>query len=180
MKTSFLSSTLALALFAGTATYAAEKLKLTEVPDPVQKTIIAERGAQAEVKGITINAKKKDGQIVYDVTFKEPGKNPKLRIAADGTVIKETGKKRSDNSVVVTESAGAKVDATSPKFNELPQAVQTTINKEKGEATVEAINIHTETKDKQTVYRVEFKEKGKNTKLWVNEAGAIIKDNRTK
>lgn len=172
----------ACALFTATNSDAAAKLKLTDLPEPVQKTIVAERGTQAEVTGITVNKKSKDGAAVYDVVFKEAGKNPKLRISADGTVIKESGKKSTElNNREVRDSAGAPArDSKKPLFNDLPPAVQSTITKEKGAADVKGLKIQRETLNKQSVFRVEFEEKGKNTKLWVNEAGAILKDNRLK
>ena len=172
----------ACALFTASEANAAAKLKLTDLPEPVQKTIVAERGTQAEVKGITVNKKSKNGAIVYDVVFKEAGKNPKLRISADGTVIKESGKKSTElNNREIRDSAGAPAsDAKKPMFNDLPPAVQTTITKEKGAADLNGLKIQRESLNKQNVFRVEFEEKGKNTKLWINEAGSIVKDNRTK
>ena len=156
-------------LLTGSSAFAAEKVKLTDVPEPVQKTILAERGSTAQVKGITIERETKKGQTVYEVEFKEPGKNPKLLIGADGAVIKDNhASSGTEHNVLGLGSK--KVD-----LSQVPAAVQTTIRSHGGNA--EIARITHETKDGRMVYLVEFKEPGKNPKLWIAEDGSIVKTN---
>jgi uncharacterized membrane protein YkoI len=176
MRKTFIAAIAVIALLAGNPVLGAEKVKLTDTPEAVQKTIIAERGTSAEVKGITIDRKSKDGQIVYDVEFKEPGKNPKLRLSADGTVIKanrpgtETTSSSSSDKGTFLGLGAKKLELT-----ELPLAAQTTIREQSHGAEID--KIRQETKDGKTVYMVEFKEPGKNPKIWVNADGTIMKTN---
>ena len=179
MRKTFIAAIAVSALLAGNPVVGAEKVKLTDTPEAVQKTIVAERGTSAEVKGITIDRKSKDGAIVYDVEFKEPGKNPKLRISADGTVIKdnrsELNRSESTTSRDKGTFLGLGLGAKKVELTDLPLAAQTTVREQSHGAEID--KIHQETKDGKTVYMVEFKEPGKNPKIWVNADGSIMKTN---
>ena len=64
-------------------------LKLGDLPQAVQNTVQqhAPNAEIANIKKSTMN-----GQTVYQVSFKEPGKNPKLEVAEDGTLVQDLKK----------------------------------------------------------------------------------------
>ena len=55
----------------------------------VQKTI---RREEPNAPVASIRKHVKDGQVVYDVSFKEKGLNPKMTVAEDGTLLKDLQK----------------------------------------------------------------------------------------
>jgi hypothetical protein len=61
-------------------------------------------------------------------------------------------------------------------YNDVPAAVQTTITSEGG--TKDVKNIKKTTENGRVVYKVEFRNQGKNVVLHVAEDGSIVKDNR--
>jgi hypothetical protein len=87
MKISILTAVLALGLILPVLTYAKEeKVKLSDCPEAVQKTIKdkANGGTIVEVEKET----KKDGTVVYEAEIKKDGKEIEVEVAADGTLIK--------------------------------------------------------------------------------------------
>lgn len=71
---------------AGAATGPKVGTKLSDLPDAVQKTI-SSRAPNAKIDDI--DKETRSGRVVYEVQFEEPGQNPKLHIAEDGTVVNE-------------------------------------------------------------------------------------------
>jgi uncharacterized membrane protein YkoI len=59
--------------------------KMSDLPAAVQKTI-REQAPNAKIDDI--DKEKRSGQVVYEIQFAEPGKNPKLHIAEDGSIVK--------------------------------------------------------------------------------------------
>jgi uncharacterized membrane protein YkoI len=172
------------------------------LPQPVQDTIrmVADLNAVEKVRQST-----RDGRTVYDVELQQTGRNRHLEISSDGTVMRDNhhqariGFRGTDRQI--RESAGAEVNARAKtdrdtdrnqnrtddrdyrsgnakklSFNELPAPVQKTLREQGDPSTIEHINR--ETKDRRTVYEVEFKKEGRNTKLHVAEDGSVVKDNR--
>jgi uncharacterized membrane protein YkoI len=144
-----------------TATGSARDLKFTELPAAVQKTV-REQVPTAPIADIDKHTK--DGMIVYDISFKEKGLNPKITVAADGTLIK-------GNTKGVSVEKGT---ATNLRFEELPVAVRKSVRQRVPEAAI--ADIDKTTRDGQIVYEVSFEEPGKNPKMRVSEDGTILKD----
>ena len=150
------------------------KMQLNELPAPVQKTIRAHaNGAPIE----DIDRETKDGRTVYDVAFKRDGKNTELKVAEDGTVIRD-GNYRADNHRDNNNRLGNVFqgkDRNNPEveFAQLPAAVQKSIRAQLGGATI--ADIDHKTRDGQSVYEVEYERKGRNTEFVVAEDGTILR-----
>src|SRR5688572_24855343 len=63
---------------------ATAKSQLSALPEPVRKTIQGRVG-NAEIAGV--NKKDDNGRVIYEIEFKDAGKNPTMKVAADGTIV---------------------------------------------------------------------------------------------
>ena len=63
---------------------ATTKSQLSALPEPVRKTVQKQVG-NAEIAGI--NKKDDNGRVIYEIEFKDSGKNPTIKVAADGTIV---------------------------------------------------------------------------------------------
>jgi uncharacterized membrane protein YkoI len=63
---------------------ATTKSQLSALPDPVRKTVQKQVG-NAEIADV--NKKDDNGRVIYEIEFKDAGKNPTMKVAADGTII---------------------------------------------------------------------------------------------
>ena len=136
-------------------------LTFTQLPAAVQKTV---RAQEPNAPIASIHKRTKDGQVWYDVSFKEKGLNPKITVAEDGTLIKG-------------ESKGLTIDrgtATNLKFEDLPIAVRKSVRERMPEAQIASIDK--DTKDGRIVYDISFEEPGKNPKMRVAEDGTVVKE----
>ena len=61
-------------------------MEIGELPRAVQRTI-KQRVPNARIEDI--DKETRTGRTVYEVTFENPGKNPKLHVAEDGTIVQE-------------------------------------------------------------------------------------------
>src|SRR5207245_1471328 len=94
--------------------------KFNELPPAVQKTVRAQ-APNAEIADVT--KKSQDGMDVYEVQFAEPGKNPKVVVAADGKLL---------NTDMPNPSGAVKrlltpTGAVGTKLSALPEAAQKVI-----------------------------------------------------
>jgi uncharacterized membrane protein YkoI len=143
-----------------TSSGSARNLKFTELPAAVQKTV-REQEPTAAISDI--DKRTKDGQVVYEISFKEKGVNPKITVAADGTLIKGESK-----GVAVEKGS-----ATNLRFEELPIAVRKSVRERVPEARI--ADIDKSTRDGRIVYDISFEEPGKNPKMRVSEDGTVLK-----
>jgi len=63
--------------------------KFSSLPEKVQKTI------QSTAPGsdiANISRQEKDGRAIYEIEFREKGKNPSIRVAEDGTLVQDLQK----------------------------------------------------------------------------------------
>src|SRR5205085_2344985 len=58
--------------------------KFSALPEKAQKTIQAQ-APNADIANISRSDK--DGRVIYTVEFREPGKNPTIQVAEDGTLV---------------------------------------------------------------------------------------------
>jgi uncharacterized membrane protein YkoI len=63
--------------------------KFSALPEKAQKAI-QERAPNAEITDISRH--ETNGRVIYEVEFKDKGKNPTIRIAEDGTVVQDLQK----------------------------------------------------------------------------------------
>ena len=137
--------------------------QFSELPPAVQQTLNS-RVPPAEIADI--DKETHHGRTVYEITYREPGKNPKIHIAEDGRIVKfnERVVERSGSGRMTSEMAG------------LPAPVQATIQQRAPNAII--TDIDKETRTGRTVYEITFEEPGKNPKLHVAEDGTIVKEMR--
>src|SRR5437588_8913803 len=109
--------------------------KFNELPPAVQKTVRAQapNGEIADVSKTTRN-----GIDVYEVQFNEPGKNPKVVVAADGKLL------TSDlaNPPGAIERMLTPTGATGTKLSALPEKAQKTIQSKAPSAEIVDISRH--------------------------------------
>jgi uncharacterized membrane protein YkoI len=141
--------------------------KFNELPPTVQKTVRAQ-APQAEIADVS--HKTENGIDVYEVQFREPGRNPKIVVAADGKLI-ATDMARPAGAI---ERALTPTGATGTKLSALPEKVQRTIQSTAPGAPIADISRHE--KDGRVIYDVEFQEKGKNPSIRVAEDGTLVQD----
>lgn len=149
-------------LMMGTMASRADKVPMSQVPETVQRAIKAQ--AQGETVQ-DVERETKDGRTVYEAEFKREGINRRVQFAEDGTVV--PGR----NVTGILKSAPA------VSMNDLPAAVQKTVREQQAGRTVE--DIDKETWNGQTIYEVEFKEQGPNSRLHIAADGTLVVDKNT-
>jgi uncharacterized membrane protein YkoI len=141
--------------------------KFNELPPAVQKTVRAQapNGEIADVSKTTDN-----GVEVYEIQFREPGTNPKIKVMTDGKLV-STDMARPAGAV---ERALTPTGATGTKFSSLPEAAQKTIQSRAPNAEIADIARHE--KDGRVIYEIEFRDKGKNPTMRVAEDGTVVQE----
>ncbi len=94
--------------------------KFNALPPVVQKTVRTQ-APNAEIANVS--QKTRDGIELYVVEFREPGKNPKIEVAADGKIFKTELAKPPGP----TEPPLPPTGAVGTKLSALPEAAQKTI-----------------------------------------------------
>jgi uncharacterized membrane protein YkoI len=149
--------------------------RFSDTPAAVQAAIKREaRGAEIA----DIDKENRDGRVVYEVEFKDPGRNREIHLAEDGSVVPDN---RDVRGIGAPGSAPQTRTGTSPRGNNLtlaqtPPAVQAAIRAGGDPSTVK--EIERGEKDGRTVYTVEYSKEGRNKKVQIAEDGSILKDNR--
>jgi len=105
----------------------------------------------------------KDGQVLYEISFKEEGLNPKIIVAEDGTLIK------GESKGVVVEG-----NLTNLKFEDLPAAVRKAVRERAPETQIASIDKNM--REGRIVYDISFEEPGKNPKMRVAEDDTVLKE----
>jgi uncharacterized membrane protein YkoI len=137
------------------------------LPPAVQKTVRAQ-APNAEIA--SVNKTTREGVDVYDIEFREPGRNPKITVGTDGKLL----------STDMTKPAGAieraltPTGATGTKLSALPLAAQKTIQSKAPNAEIASVTRHD--KDGRVIYEVEFTDKGKNPTIQVADDGTVVQD----
>jgi len=147
--------------------------RFSDTPPAVQATIKREAHG-AEIADI--DKERRDGRVLYEVEFKDPGKNREIHVAEDGSVVPDNHRGRAvgaPGSAPQTRTGTRGNDLT---FEQAPPAVQAAIRASGDPPTIK--EIERGEKGGRTVYAVEFEKDGRNKKLQVAEDGSILKDNR--
>ena len=137
------------------------------LPPVVQKTVRAQ-APNAEIA--SVNKTTRDGMDVYDIEFREPGKNPKITVGADGKLLSTEMAKPAGT----IERALTPTGAVGTKLSSLPLAAQKAIQSKAPNA--EIANISRREKDGRVIYQVEFADQGKNPTIQVAEDGTLVQD----
>jgi uncharacterized membrane protein YkoI len=152
-----------------------EALTMANLPPAVQNTI---RQHAPNALVADIDKETRTGQVVYEISFKDEGLNPKIHVAEDGTLIQSdlgadqaVGSPETSVQVGVGRRDGPLVGTT---LADLPAAVLSAIRERAPNA--EVADIDKETRSGQVVYEISFKEEGKNPKMHVAEDGTIVED----
>jgi uncharacterized membrane protein YkoI len=135
----------------------ADKVALTELPEAVQKAIKAQSQGET-LENVERNTR--DGKVVYEAEFKRGGLNRHVQFAADGTVLPS----RDLGSIFERKPSMA--------LSDLPAAVQKTVKEQQASRTI--ADIDKENWNGQTVYEIEFKESGPNSRIHIADDGSIV------
>jgi uncharacterized membrane protein YkoI len=187
---------IAAAMLAAVSARADDRVSVTELPAPVQRAIDS-AGGRASVK--EVNRKTIDGQVVYDVEFeKDNAINPRVRIAADGTVLRGSAAPQGGTPVLdphSTVAAGAdavaragdsvakagqaisdRANSALAELDALPASVRESVRKHA--AGREIVDVEQETWNGKTVYEVEFRDAGINPRIHVAADGSLVKNEK--
>jgi uncharacterized membrane protein YkoI len=167
MKRKLLSISAACTLVATVGSFQAraDHIPLTQLPERVQQAI------KSQSQGETlehVDRDTKDGQTVYQAEFKREGLNRRVTFDANGQVLP-------DRSLTArVENTLGRDNSPSVALNTLPAAVQKTIKEQQGGR--EVADIDKEMWNGKTVYEVEFKEKGPNSRIYIGTDGSMVVD----
>jgi len=161
--------------------------KFNSMPQAVQKTVRSYAPA-AEIA--SINTKTRNNMTYYVIEFKEPGRNPKLTVAQNGTVITPEAERamgsargeldtntgtwfnRKEPGSTLGAPQGTTPRAARIDLSALPLPVQKTLKSEAPNATIEGISRHDE--NGRVIYEFEFEDKGKNPTMRIAEDGTVV------
>jgi uncharacterized membrane protein YkoI len=135
--------------------------KFSELPPAVQASIRS-RAPNARIDDI--DKETRSGRTIYEISFAEPGLNPKMHIAENGNVV-QVGD-------TIVESAGATTHVGA-ELGDLPLPVQRTIMQRSPRAAIE--DIDKETRSGRTIYEVTFQDSENNPRLHIAEDGTIVR-----
>ena len=169
---------LAATLATFTANAADERVDPRDLPPAVKQSLERWR-SDGPVK--EVSKRMVDGRTVYHIEIeKNNAPNPRLRIAEDGTVLRDpTPTVTTLGDVpVVTNEYGSVVAPTFPKasLSDLPDSVQQTARTEAQGRDI--VDIDREMWQGRLVYEVEFKERGLNSRVYIGEDGKVVRDER--
>ncbi len=145
--------------------------KFNSLPTEVQKAVRSQ-APNAEIANIT--EKTENGTQEYEIEFREPGTNPTMIVAADGRILSGTGTSKTEGVVGKVEKALTPTGAVGTQFSALPEAVQKAIQAKAPQSEIADISRHE--RDGRVIYRVEFKDQGKNPTMEFAEDGTVVQD----
>lgn len=164
MKKQIMIGIAAASLMVGCATREYRMAELRDLPVAVQHTI------QEQAPGADISHVEKEnraGRTVYAISFQDPIRFPEMHVASNGALLKGA------RPIIIQERAGAVYvppARVSPRFEDLPLAVQNTIRAHAPNARIVDIDKEVRT---GVVYEVELAEPG--PKLHITEDGTLVR-----
>ncbi len=141
------------------------------LPPAVQKAV---RSQAPNGEIAHVGSKTENGTQVYEIEFREPGTNPKLMVTADGTILNSTGTSKTEGIVGSVEKALTPTGAVGTKFSALPEKVQRSIQAHAPETEISDISRSED--NGRVIYKVEFKDQGKNPTMKFAEDGTVVQD----
>jgi uncharacterized membrane protein YkoI len=148
--------------------------QLEDTPVAVQEAIRRE-GAGRQIADI--DKEMRTGAPVYEVEFKQPGKNFELHIAETGIIIRDSRREAAGTPDRQPQTGTGRGDARDLTVQDLPAAVQDQVVRLHGDVGT-LKKIQRQTRDGKVSYEIEFEKEGRNAKLQFDEDGTITKDNR--
>jgi len=142
--------------------------KFNSLPPEVQKTVRA-TAPNAEI--VSIDEQSQDGGTVYQIEFREGGRSPKMVVAADGRVISSELTSKPPGAI---EKLLTPTGATGTQFSSLPPAVQKAIRDKAPESEIAGIDRQEE--NGRVIYKISFKDEGKNPSMKIAEDGTMVQD----
>ena len=146
--------------YPGAVTQTVPKFKLEELPAAAQATIRREAAGReiAVIVGDTIN-----GQKAYAVEFSERGRNPRLYVANDGTIVRPTEK---------PPALGL-----GTTFADTPAAVQAKLRQEVGDGEILKVD-RDKPRDAPATYKVEVRDARGSYQIRLSEDGRVLENTR--
>lgn len=150
-----------------------ERLTIEQLPPAVQRTLRASHYGPNAKDAVR---REVDGRVVYEIEVeRNNAPNPRLRIAEDGSYVREelvplvwSGE--------VPIALPAAPEFVTLRLEDLPPRVQEAVKSAaKGR---EIADIDRETQNGRTVYEVEFRERGTNSRIHVAEDGTPVREER--
>ena len=142
---------------------------------------VLQRGDQAPNAEIAnVSRKTRDGMEIYEIEFREPGKNPKITVAWNGRLLDTPWAKSGPTTVEPREASSERPlgGATGTKLSALPEAAQKTIVSKSPNFPIAGISRLE--RDGRVIYEVEFSEPGTNSVLQVGQDGTLVQDLKKK
>ena len=134
-----------------------DELKLSDCPVAVQKTLQREaNGAEIE----EVESETEDGETTYGAEVTFDGKEYKIVVAEDGTLIEKVLDETEEIQVLEID------------LSDCPAAVQKTLKREANGGEIKAVDK--ETKDGKAIYEIDVKIDGKNYEIRIGEDGILI------
>lgn len=151
--------------------------RFQDTPPAVQQTIMREaKGAEIA----DIDKERRNGRVLYEVEFKNPGRNVEIHVAEDGSIVQDSRRdirgQGAPGSPPQTRTGTDLNPGNNVTLDQVPAAVQAAIRQHGEPTTIK--EIERGEKDGKRVYMVEFQKEGRNTKLQIAEDGTVLKDNR--
>lgn len=144
--------------------------QLEDTPAAVQDTIKRVGGNRPIAD---IDREHRNGQTVYEVEFKEPGRNIELHIAENGRILQDSRKLEAVGSAGRQPQTGVGA-ARDVQLDDLPANIRSRIQDTTGDAQPKRIRQTTE--NGLAVYEVELESNGKTTRFRVTSDGTVLKD----
>ena len=167
MKT-IIAAIAAAALVAGCSQQIKEtSAEFNKLPASVQKAVKS-HAPRAEIA--KVNETKRDGVTVYEVEFADPGANPKMVFAADGTILRDDTAGLGAAGKASMEVKGSAT--TKSQLSALPEPVRKTVQARVGNAEIAGVNKKDD--NGRVIYEIEFKDAGKNPTMKVAADGTIV------
>jgi uncharacterized membrane protein YkoI len=161
---------------------ASTKVTLKDVPAAVQNTLRSYTGG-AEIEDIDRGTVQ--GKTVYEAAFKHNNQHQELRVAEDGSLVRDDVNDRYLAAIGRTPGASATPAAAAAarvplsgsakvSFRDLPDPVRDAIRHYAGITRIE--DIDRGTLNGRTVYQAAFKSMGEHVELRVAEDGSLVND----
>jgi uncharacterized membrane protein YkoI len=154
---------------------AATNLQVTDLPQAVQNTVNTEskNGPVTQVQQLSHN-----GRVIYGVTFQGTGGTPKeIYLEQNGTYVTDAGPSTPIESSTANASPASTVGTTQLSVNQLPEAVQRTINTELSNGQVKRVNQMPRGNGTE-MYQVVFaKPDGTEKVIYLDPNGTYVTDN---
>ena len=152
--------------------------RFSDTPPAVQATIKREaHGADIA----DIDKERRNGRVLYEVEFKDPGQNREIHVAEDGSLVQTghgdvRGVGAPGSAPQTRTGSTIRPGGNNLTFDQAPPAVQAAIRANGDPTSVK--EIERGEKNGRMIYTVEFQKEGRNTKLQIAEDGTVLKDNR--